>query len=343
MPLNEYTISIGAIFKVALAVGLIVVLYQTIDILLIVFLGIVIASALEPAISRMKEWGIPRIGGALLIYILTFSFLGVIFFFLLPPLFTEFTEFLRDFPKIQKNLTNSNVVFQYFPIIDIINQNIPLLSASTKVGALKGIGSAFLNFSSEIFGGIISFMLLIVISFYLSVQERGIVRFLQAIMPLKYEEYALDIWSRTRRKLGILFQTMFALSAIVGTLVYVSLSIIGIKFAFLLGVLSAIFELVPIVGPILAAIPGVTLGLLQSPETGLMVFLVYVVIQQLENHAIVPLIMRRTVGINPLIIILSLLVGGKLAGILGLLVAVPMAVVIMEIIEDIDRRRRITT
>jgi pimeloyl-ACP methyl ester carboxylesterase len=118
---------------------------------------------------------------------------------------------------------------------------------------------------------------------------------------------------------------MFVLMAIVGALVYLSLSIIGIKFAFLLGVLSGLFELVPVVGPILAAVPAIILGLLQSPATGLMVLLVYIVVQQIENHVFVPLIMQKTIGLNPIVIIIALLVGWNLGGVLGLLVAVPAA------------------
>lgn len=338
---TEYTVSVSFILKVILTIIVVAVLYQVIDILAVLFLAIVIASALEPVIMYLKKYRIPRVGAAVLIYLFVFFGLAVIFYFLLPPLFDEVNTFLTEFPRIQKNLLRSEAITA-LPFANIIKQNLVVLSSSG-LSAMKGIGGSFLNFSSEIFGGIVSFVLLIVISFYLSVQENGIPRFLQAVVPLQYERYVLEIWDRSRRKLGIWLQTMFVLMAIVGALVYLSLSIIGIKFSFLLGVLSGLFELIPIVGPILGAVPGVTLGLLQSPQTGLLVLMVYIIIQQVENHIIVPLIMQRAIGLNSIVILMALLVGGRVGGVLGLLVAVPLATVIVEIISDFDRRRRITS
>lgn len=340
MPATEHTISVGAILKIVFAVVLVTALYQIIDILAILFLGIVIASALDPVILRLKRYHIPRVGSAIIIYLAVFFGFAAFFYFLIPPIIDEGTRFLDDFPRIQQNLMRSDVV-RAIPFSSLLNQNILELSQNG-LGILKGIGGNFLNVSSQIFGGVLSFVLLVVISFYLSMQENGVTRFLQAILPLRYEAYAIEVWDRARRKLGTWLQAMFILMAIVGTLVYVSMSIVGIKFAFLLGVLSGLFEIIPIVGPILGAIPGVTLGLLQSPATGLLVLLVYITIQQVENHVFVPLIMQKAIGLNPIVIVVALLIGGKLGGVMGLLIAVPLATVIVEVIEDIDRRRRIT-
>lgn len=343
MPANstEFTISIATILKIVLTIVIVTILYQIVEVLVILFLAIVIASALDPIIVWLKKWRIPRIGSATIIYVVAFFLLAALFYLLLPPLLEEASRFLNDFPRIQRNLLKSDAL-DVLPFSSFITENLVELSKSG-VSVLKGIGSDFLNFSSQVFGGIASLILLVVISFYLSVQENGITRFLQAIIPLRYEAYVIEVWDRSRRKLGIWLRTMFVLMAIVGTLVYLSLTIIGIKFAFLLGVLSGLFELIPVVGPILAAVPAIILGLLQSPAIGLMVLLVYLVVQQIENHVFVPLIMQKTIGLNPIVIIVALLVGWNLGGVLGLLVAVPAATVIVEIVEDFDRRRRITT
>lgn len=337
---TELTISVPTILKVVLTIIIVTVLYQIVEVLVVLFLAIVVASAVDPLIVWLKKWNIPRIGSATIIYVATFCFLAAFFYLLLPPLLDEASRFLTDFPKIQRNLLKSNIS-DALPFSSFIAENLVELSKSG-VSLLKGIGGNFLSFSSQIFGGIASFILLIVISFYLSVQENGITRFLQAIVPLRYEAYVIEVWDRARLKLGIWLRSMFVLMAIVGTLVYLSLVVIGIKFAFLLGVLSGLFELIPVVGPILAAVPAIILGLLQSPATGLMVLLVYIVVQQIENHIFVPLIMQKTIGLNPIVVVVALLVGGSLGGVLGLLVAVPAATVIVEIVEDFDRRRRIT-
>lgn len=337
--MTEITISIPTILKIVLAVIIVSILFQIVNVLAILFLAIVVTSALDPIIVWFKRFGIPRIGAATLIFVLVFFFLALMFYLLLPPLIDEISHFFGAFPQFQKIFLESEPlgIFQF----SFLTQNVLELSKSG-ADLLKSVGGNFLNVSSQVFGGLFSFVLLIVISFYLSVQEQGITRFLRAITPLRYEAYVIEVWDRARKKLGIWLRAMFILMAIVGTLVYLSLTVIGIKFAFLLGVFAGLFEIIPVVGPIFAAVPGVILGLLQSPATGLMVLLVYIVVQQIENHVFVPLIMQKAIGLNPIVIIISLLIGGTLGGILGLLVAVPLATVIVEIIEDFDRRRRIT-
>ena len=336
---QELTISTATIVKIILTIVIVFIFAQILDTLAILFLGIVIASALEPAILYCKKWRIPRIAAALGIYLLTFFIFALIFYFALPPVLDEFSKFSKEFPRIQQDLQQS-MLFNKLPFSSEISENINNISQSS-LSILRGAGGSFLNFTSQIFGGLLSFILLVVISFYLSVQENGIHRFLQSVIPLQYEKYTLDVWDRAQKKLGLWLRAMFVLMGIVGALVYLSLTIIGIKFSFLLGVLAGILELIPLVGPVLAAIPGVFLGFLVSPSVGLMVLVVYIAVQQIENHIFVPLIMQKAVGLNPIIIIIALLIGGELGGILGLLVAVPLATVIVELVEDYDRRRRL--
>src|SRR5207247_2401413 len=105
---------------------------------------------------------------------------------------------------------------------------------------------------------------------------------------------------------------------LIGVLVFISLSLLGLDYVLLLAVAAAVFELIPVVGPIMAAIPAVFIAFLKDPVLGLIVALVYFIIQQTESHLIVPIVMRRTVGLNPIIVVIALLVGAKLGGILGL-------------------------
>ncbi len=334
------SISVATIFKVAVALLVAYILWQILDVLAVLFLAIVIASGLEPLIEFMGKYRISRLMAAVIIYLVVFFAMASFFYLMVPPLADDIVRFLADFPRIQSNFLQSDAL-ESLPFYSVISQNLNTLSA-TGLDAVRKIGTSFLNFSTQLLGGIISVVLLIVISFYLSVQENGVSNFLKTVLPLEYEKYALEIWDRSRKKLGVWLRSMFILMAIVGALVYISLTIVGIKYAFLLGILAGIFELVPVVGPILAAVPGVALGALQSPTTGLIVLAVYVVVQQIENHVFVPLIMQKTIGLNPIIIIISLLIGGELGGVIGLLVAVPLATVIVEIIDDADRRRRVT-
>ena len=337
---DTFTISGGSIFRVVLTGILLYVAYKILPIIVVFFLAIVIASAFEPLIQFLRGYRLSRIAGALLIYLVIFAIAGSVFYYLLPPVFDEFSSFLKDFPRIEDELIHADFL-EGIPFYSVLTDHVSAVS-ETGFGILQSTGGGVVQFFTKVFGGVVSFILLIVVSFYLLVQEHGLVSFIQLVTPLRYEHYILELWTRSKRKLGMWLRTMFVLMAIVGTLVYISLALIGIKYSFLLGILSGVFEIVPIVGPILAAVPGIALGLLDSPTTGLMVLLVYVIIQQIENHVLVPLIMQRAIGLNPLVVMLAVIIGGKLGGVLGVLVAVPLSAVIVEIIEDFDRRRRVT-
>ena len=121
--------------------------------------------------------------------------------------------------------------------------------------------------------------------------------------------------------------------------VFVGLSLLGVKYALLLGILAMLLEIVPIVGPVISAIPGVILAFSQSPTLGVWVLIFYVAVQQVENHIFTPLILGKTIGLNPVTVILALLIGGKLAGILGIILSIPMAVVIVEILDDMVKQK----
>ena len=205
---------------------------------------------------------------------------------------------------------------------------------------LRTLGGNALGVIFSLLGGFDSGLILIVVSFYLASQENGIEHFLRMITPVRDEEYVVDLWARASAKIGRWLRGQLLLGLIVGALVYLALTILGIRYALSLGLLAVILELVPIIGPILAAIPAVFLGFLSSPLLGFIVALVYVAIQQLESHLLVPVVMQRTVGLNPLVVIISLLVGAKLGGILGMFLAVPLAAAVVEFLTDTDRKKR---
>jgi predicted PurR-regulated permease PerM len=124
---------------------------------------------------------------------------------------------------------------------------------------------------------------------------------------------------------------------IVGCLTYIGLYFLGIKYALTLALVAALLEIIPYIGPILAAIPAVILGFAQSPFLALLVILLFVVIQQLENYIIVPQVMKKTVGLNPIVIIIVMLIGAKLAGVIGIILAVPVAAAVAEFLKDIRK------
>ena len=197
----------------------------------------------------------------------------------------------------------------------------------------------FFRATASIFGGAFSLVLIVILSFYLSVQEKGIEKFIRLTSPLRYEKYVLDVWQRSKKKLGGWVKAQLLLGVLVGVLVFLGLTILGVKYALMLAVLAAIFEVIPIFGPVLAAIPAILIAFLQSPMLALAALILYVIVQQFENHLIYPTVMKKATGVPPLIIILAILVGGKLGGIFGILLAVPLTVILMELLTDWAKKK----
>ncbi|RJQ35959.1 AI-2E family transporter [Candidatus Parcubacteria bacterium] len=331
----SYTSYIRAVIVVAVTVAL-VYLSQIIVALLF---AMVIASGIEPGVRWFARYRVPRIAAVLLIYVIAIAVLGTALALVLPPLVDEFTAFLDDFPRYQRVLLQELRAFEDLPFYTYFSENAQQFILNPPFD-LRTVGSSALDLIVAFFGGIGSALILLVVSFYLASQERGIEQFLRLVTPLRSEEYVIGLWQRTQTKLGRWLRGQLILGLIIGVLVYFTLIILGVPYAFTLALLAAVLELVPIIGPILAAIPAVFFGFLDSPVRGLVVAAAYVLIQQIESHLLVPLVMRQALGLNPLIVIIGLLAGAKLGGIIGMFLAVPLASVIAEFLVDTDRKRR---
>jgi len=337
---NDIHIPTQEILKVIFIILFFIFLYFLKDILFILLFAIIIASAVSPFSNWLDEKKFPRLLGIILLY-LCFFIIGMFLLSLaIPFVSVEINELIKDLPTFIKSVSTSleqaqeTTTSRYF---DFLNEILNLLDSFSQYLAVSS--QSVINFIIGIFGGIISFASIIVISFYLSYMKGGVEGFIKAIIPSQYEVSFLNIWRKAERKIGRWVQGQLLLALIVGLTVYVGLSLIGIKFALILGIAAMILELVPIVGPVLSAIPAILLAFTQGPSLGLWVILFYVAVQQLENHILVPLILGKTLGLNPVIVIVAILIGAKLAGILGMILSVPVAVILGEIIEGIAQQR----
>ena len=160
-------------------------------------------------------------------------------------------------------------------------------------------------------------------------------------MPVKYEEYYVDLWKRSQKKIGLWMQGQILLSVIVGILVYLGLLIIGVPYALLLAVFTAMVEIIPVFGSIIAGVIAVIVGYSDGGVAiAAIVAGLYIVVNQFESNLIYPLIVKKIVGIPPLLVIVALIAGYTLAGFLGAILSVPMSAVLLEFITDFDKRKR---
>jgi predicted PurR-regulated permease PerM len=334
------TISPGTIFRIIFIILALIFLYLIRDVIVIFIFALIVASAIAPAVNLLAKIKIPRVLGALIVYIVLIGLLGLLLSLVVPSIAKDIKDLSFNLPNYIEFLSDKFESFQRASsrYQDIINQFQKFLAGTGDL--LRKSASELFSTAIDVFGGIFSLLVVLVISFYLSVQKQGVQHVLTAITPHEHRDYILSLWERSQRKLGRWLQGQLFLGIIVGVLVYIGLSLLNIKFALLLAVLAGILEIFPYIGPAMAAIPAVILGFLQAPILGLWVLILYIVIQQMENHLIVPLVIGKIVKLNPVAVILALLIGGRLGGIPGMILAVPIAAVLAEFLRDLIRKKK---
>jgi predicted PurR-regulated permease PerM len=299
------------------------------DLALLVLAAIVIASAIEPWIAFFIRRNIPRFFSALLVYAIVFgSFFSILFFFF-PPIIADAANFLAALP-------------QYLATFDTPASFAPTIQTILSLQSVFTLNSTdVLQLFITFFGSIFALILIVVLSFYLALQDTGVDDFLHLVMPIEYEDYSIDLWRRAQKKIGLWMQGQILLSVLVGLLVYLGLLIIGIPYALILAVFTAIAEIIPIFGALMAGSIAIAVGYSDGGiALAAIVAGLYVVVNQFEANLIYPLIVKKVVGVPPLLVIVALIAGYTLAGFLGALLAVPVAAVVLEFINDFDKRKR---
>lgn len=334
-----HDVSVYTISKIVLVLLFFFFLYLLRDIIVILLFAGIIASAITPFANWLDEKKFSRLLGVLILYLSLFVLALFLLSLVVPFVTGEINQLIKDLPNFISRVSTSLEKAQETSgrYVDLFSELQNLLDSFSAYLAASS-QSAF-NFIVNLFGGLLSFLAVIVLSFYLAVMRGGIESFIRALVPTAYESEVINVWRRSERKVGKWLQGQLLLALIVGLAVFITLSLVGIKFALLLGLVAMVLELVPNVGPVLAAIPAVILAFTQSTSLGLWVIVAYIVIQQLENHILVPIVMGRTVGLNPVVVILALLIGLKLSGIVGMILAVPVAAIISEIVDEFAKHR----
>ena len=333
------SISTETMIRFFLVIGGIVFAYLIKEVLIALFLAIIIASAIEPAVLWLREKRIPRILAVVLIYIAIAAVFLMLMYLVVPLLYEEALRLGSTYGTLKESVLTGIKEFSSYPVLSYFTKSVVefISVPSEYLGKLQG---GISNVASAAFGGVLTMFLAAVFSIYLATQEGGISEFLRLITPLSYENYVIDLWHRSQKKLGRWLRTQLLLGAIVGVLIFFSLTFLGMENALVFAVLAGLFEIIPVVGPILAAIPAVFIAFLQDPTFAIWVVALYIAVQQIESNVIVPVVMRQAVGLSPLVILIALAIGAQVAGVIGILLAVPITVIIAEFVSDRDKKRR---
>ena len=344
MDTKSYSISITpkTILTVLLIIASAFLLWTVKGTVLVVLLAVVIASFIDGGVRFFQRFHIPRTLAVTIMYVTGILVLVGFLYLFIPVLLDELLALLQllppDSPIAQFINPEDDGGFMgaLGQLTDTTNAN-PFELVQMLRSELSALN--ILETLSIFFGGVVNIILVAVISFYLSVLDDGVGQFLRIVTPLQHEEHVLSIWERSRAKIAGWFRGQVLLALIEGVLTYVGLLIIGVPYALIIGIVAFFMSLIPY-GVLLSGFVAVVVGFFAGGiPMALTTFIFILILQQLENYVWQPLIINSVTGVPSLIIIISLVIGAQLAGLMGLLLAVPIAVVILEIIHDAERRR----
>lgn len=327
-------ISAMTIVKIILVFIVFYLLYLVRDILAVVFISVVLASAFDPSVDWMQKRKIPRAMGILLIYLIAFLVSTAAISLIVPPIVEQTTDLINKFPQVSQYVsTGYNLLKEYSQQGNLFEK---LLASKENFPQFVSTFESIFSGVSGFLGGIVNFFLILVLTFYITVEENAIKKLVWTVVPEKHQIYTMNLVNRMQSKIGLWLRGQLILSVVIFTLVYAALSVLGVKYALILALIAGLTEFVPYLGPTLAAVPGIFLAFSQSGiMLAIFVGIVYYLVQLTENNIIAPKVMQKVVGLNPIVSITVLMIGFKLAGVAGAILSIPVATAISVFFKDV--------
>lgn len=293
------------------------------DLLLILFVALILMSALSPMVKFLNKYKIPKAIGIATTYIIIIAVIVGLLAIVVPPLVEETSRLLLTLPPRFDQLFN-----------------LVAIDRSVFDTQIESFSKNIFSITLSVFDNLLTIIFLLVITFYLILERENLEERLSSLFVGR-EENVKRLIVQIEEKLGGWLRGQLFLSLVIGLLSYIGLTILGIPYALPLAVIAGVLEVVPVIGPIISAIPSILVALSISPVLALGVAAMYFVIQQVENNIIVPQVMKRAVGLNPLVVILAIAIGSRLLGFAGALLAVPIAVVLQIVVTEIIEGRKV--
>lgn len=334
------------IIKVLVWIAVFAGIYYVRDFAVALLVSVVLASAAELPIKTMVKWGAPRMLAVTTLFLLLVGVIASIAFIFVPPLADDLARFVKILPQILDSVRifGSDMGFKDLAL------SLSDLSKDISKGQILSIlkdgifgSTGFFATTSVVVHGVVNLVLTFVMAFYLALEENGVRNFLRLLAPKESEHYVEDLWGRAQTKISLWMQGQVLLSLFVALIVYIPNLLLNMPYAALLSVLAFLGELIPMVGLTFSAVPALFIAWTHGGSSLLItVAVIYLIIGQLENHVIYPRIMNKLVGVPSVIVIISLVIGAKLAGIWGVLLSVPLAAILMELASDLDKKKHLS-
>jgi len=288
------------------------------DILFLLFISFILMSALRPLVDGMERVRIPRALSILVLYGVVFGGLGAVVAGMIPTLSTQ-----------------SGRLFTQFP--DFLSRVFPYVSSDIRslTQQIAPVGENLLRVTVGVFSNLFAVMTVMTFTFYFLLERRNMEEFLSAFLGDSVGSRVFSVVMQIEKRMGAWVLGQLLLMLFIGVLVYGGLYFLRVEYALPLAILAGLLEIVPTIGPIVSAVPAVLVAFASSPLLALSVAALYIIVQQIENNLLVPIVMRRSVGIPPVLTILALMIGGRFGGIAGAVLAVPVLLAIQEIVSSL--------
>jgi len=309
------------IAKVVLTLAILWLLQRLWTILLLLFIAVLLAAALNPLVKRLQQRGIPRAGAVAIILIGMIGSFALILLLVIPPLIDEGRAFAMDLPayveRTQRLLKDNPDIYERI-------QNAANRGAADPSVVFSGV----LAFSAGLISVITNMVIVLVMTVYILADGQRIYAWCVRYLPEKQEDKVRRALPEVSRVVSGYVVGQLITSALFGLFTFAVLTLVGVPQPLFLAILAAFADAIPIAGVLIATIPAVLLALTVSWEAAVIVLVAYVAYQQFENYVIVPRVYRDTLHVSSFAVLLAVLVGGKLLGIVGVLLALPIAAAI---------------
>ncbi len=311
---KNLVISTKTIFVTLGLVVLAILLYQIRDVILMLLVALILALSIEPVVRYMVKNKFPRWMAVTLVFAAT-VFLVILFFTIALPIVIEQTrklvisipDFVNSIVKTPELRTSLNNSISQFTIAS---------------------GGLF-TFTYSFFANILSIMTVFIFTLYLSIDLPNVKKRFIGLFTDDLRDYVDETWNSVEVNLSHWIKGQLFLMLVVGLAGYIGLILIGVPYAAPLAIISGLLEVVPVLGPIIATLIAGLVGFAINPVVGLIVTAMFIGIQQLENNFLVPKVMQKVTGFNPLVTMIALLIGGKLFGIVGAIISIPVALIVV--------------
>lgn len=327
-------ISWGSILKLTVAFLSLYLLYLIRDILIWIIFALIISILFNPAIDFLKRRHLPRVLGVVLVYVTILGILGFTIYSTAPIFAAEIQQFSQAFPNYFEEISPflRGLGIEAFESFERFSQVIEewFLGASANIFSALG----------AIFGGIFSTFTIFAIALFFSLEEKGLERAVKLFSPPKYEAFVLNLLERSQKKVSGWFGARILCCFFVGLMTFVICYVLNIKYAISFGFLSGVSNFIPIIGPILAGAIIAIIVALDSWLKAIFFLIAFILIQQIEGSLLGPVLTKKFIGLPPVVVLIALIVGGKLWGIMGAILAIPLAGILFEFLRDFLKKHK---